>query len=85
MIVNCAGVKPASPSTTVASPIESSSPLPPPPEIVIETVETFESPVPSFALKVNESGPLEPTFAVYVTWLPLGADSVPCVGPVTIE
>ncbi len=61
--VNCAGVKPLLPSPTVTSSIESSSPLPPP-EIVIETVETFESTVPSFALKVKESEPVAPTFAV---------------------
>ena len=51
---------------------------------VILTVATFESALPSVALKVNESDPLKPAPGVYVRF---GAvpDNVPCVGPEATE
>src|SRR5437773_1192606 len=50
---------------------------------VIVTVATFESRLPSFALNVKLSGPLQFASGVYVSagGIPL---NVPCVGPLTI-
>ena len=51
------------------------------------TVAVLLSTVPSFALNVNESGPVYPAAGVYVREGPPGVDGdrVPCNGCVTIE
>ncbi len=60
LIVKTASVSPELPSAgTVTSLTDTVGAPPPPPGVtVMLTVATFESTVSSFALKVNESGPL---------------------------
>ena len=46
----------------------------------METVAVFESRVPSFTVKMNESGPLKFASGVYVRAVPVPVNA-PCDGP----